>query len=93
MGPQGLQGPAGQNGKDGKDGKAGVIMSSGGNTFPPPGQIQINDSNVTPGSFIILQYSEVSNGNAIAVASQGNGWFIASGSPNKPFQYVVLTPQ
>jgi hypothetical protein len=39
---------------------------------------------------IILIYTEVSNGNALGVASQRNGAFVASGSPNKPFKYIIL---
>ena len=93
QGPQGPAGPQGPTGPQGATGKAGVTMSRGGSVFPPPGQIQINDPNITPDSFIIVQYVEISNGNALGVASQGNGWFIATGSPNKPFQYIVLTPQ
>ena len=42
---------------------------------------------------IILSYIEYSNGNALGIASQSNGSFVATGSPNKPFQYVVLTIQ
>jgi len=68
-------------------------MSGGGTVFPPPGHIRIYDPNIKPDSFIVVQYTEVSNGNAAGVASQGNGWFIATGSPNKSFQYIALTPQ
>ena len=90
VGPMGPQGPKGEQGPPGK---VGVLMSGGESSFPPPGQITIYDSNVKPGSFVIVQYSEISNGNAIGVASQGNGYFTATGSPNKPFRYIVLTPQ
>ena len=93
QGPAGPQGPKGDKGDKGDKGTAGVTMSQGWSSFPPPGSIMISDANVTANSFIIVQYDEISNGNAIAVASQGNGWFVASGSPNKPFKYIVLTPQ
>ncbi len=101
MGPMGPMGPKGDKGNTGDKGDkgdkgdpgTGVNMSQGWSSFPPPGSIMISDSNVTLNSFIIVQYDEVSNGNAIAVASQGNGWFVASGSPNKAFKYLVLTPQ
>ena len=94
QGPAGPMGPQGPKGEDGKDGKAGILVSSGGPlVFPPPGQIRIDDPAITAYSIIIVQYDEYSNGNAIGVASQGKGWFVASGSPNKPFKYIVLTPQ
>jgi hypothetical protein len=48
---------------------------------------------VTPNSFIILTYVEISNGNALGIESQRNGSFVATGSPNKPFSYIVLTIQ
>ena len=74
--------------------KVSLLVSSGGPlVFPPPGQIRIDDPAITAYSIIIVQYDEYSNGNAIGVASQGKGWFVASGSPNKPFKYIVLTPQ
>jgi len=66
------------------------MVVSGNNRFPPPGSITITDPNVRPNSVIIPWYSEVSNGNAIAIASQGNGSFVASGSPNKTFRYAVF---
>jgi hypothetical protein len=84
QGPQGLRGPAGP---------VALMASTGGSVFPPPGQIKIYDGAVKANSFIMVQYSEYTHGNAIGVASQGDGWFVADGSPNKPFQYVVLTPQ
>jgi hypothetical protein len=91
QGPMGLQGPQGPAGKDGKDGSNGVQMvASGTLRFPPPGQITINDPAVRSNSIIILIYTEYSNGNALGVASQSTGSFVASGSPNKPFRYVIL---
>jgi hypothetical protein len=30
--------------------------------------------------------------NTLGVASVSNGSFVATGSPNKPFKYLVLTP-
>ena len=67
-------------------------MSVGDSMFPPPGTIRIYDSAVRPNSVVILIYTEVSNGNALGVASQSNGSFVATGSPNKPFRYIILTP-
>jgi hypothetical protein len=81
MGPKGDQGPAGT---------PGISIVTGTRTFPPPGQITIYESSVTTSSAIILVYTEVSNGNALAVASQHSGSFVASGSPNKPFKYIIL---
>jgi hypothetical protein len=87
-GAQGPQGPAGPQGPKGEDG--GLSMITGTRTFPPPGQITINDPAITSNSVIILIYTEVSNGNALGVASQRNGSFVATGSPNKPFRYVIF---
>ena len=93
MGPMGPMGPQGPKGEDGKDGKGISIKSSGTLTFPPPGSITIHDSSVTRTSVIIVQYVEVSNGNAIALESQSDGSFVASGSPNKKFKYYVFNLQ
>ena len=93
MGPMGPQGPQGEKGDKGDPGP-GIKASTGGPyTFPPGGTLKINDSNVKSNSFIVLMYVEVSNGNTLGVASVSNGSFTASGSPNKPFKYLVLTPQ
>ncbi|HYC59966.1 MAG TPA: hypothetical protein VEK79_10420 [Thermoanaerobaculia bacterium] len=86
MGPQGPTGPQGPAG-------AGVTMSVGTSVFPPPGQIRIYDNAIKANSVIIVMYVEISNGNACGVASQTNGSFVATGSPNKPFKYIILTPQ
>jgi hypothetical protein len=96
QGSNGLQGPMGPQGPTGPRGPAGPVglsTSTGASSFPPPGSIKIWDGAVNANSFIMVQYDEISNGNAIGVASQGNGWFVATGSPNKPFKYIVLTPQ
>ena len=78
MGPQGPQGP-------------GVLMSvSGVRTFPPGGSLKIQDSRIKQDTIILLIYVEVSNGNALGVASQNVGSFVASGSPNKPFKYILF---
>ena len=79
MGPQGPQGVP------------GITMSVGESVFPPPGQIRIYDGAVTANSVVILIYTEVSNGNALGIASQSAGSFVATGSPNKPFKYIILT--
>jgi hypothetical protein len=86
-GPQGEQGPMGPQGPQGIP---GLTMSVGTSTFPPGGSITINNSKVRSDSVIILLYIEVSNGNALGVASQRAGSFVASGSPNKPFKYIIL---
>lgn len=67
------------------------MMSVGEAVFPPPGNITIHDGAIRPNSVILLSYIEVSNGNALGIASQSNGSFVASGSPNKPFKYIILT--
>ena len=94
QGPAGPMGPMGPQGPQGPKGDPGLKANVGGPyTFPPGGSIKITDSNVKSNSFIILMYVEVSNGNTLGVASVSNGSFVASGSPNKPFKYIVLTPQ
>ncbi|HEV7240945.1 MAG TPA: hypothetical protein VGQ36_17025 [Thermoanaerobaculia bacterium] len=94
VGPQGPQGPRGPKGDKGDTGNPGVLGSVGGPyTFPPGGTITIYDGVVTPNSFVLLTYVDVSNGNALGVVSVSNGSFVATGSPNKPFKYIVLTVQ
>ncbi|HEX7809371.1 MAG TPA: hypothetical protein VF608_11615, partial [Thermoanaerobaculia bacterium] len=66
--------------------------ASGVYIFPPGGRLSINDSNVKTNSFIIPVYTEISNGNALGIESVRNGSFVATGSPNKPFKYLVVTP-
>jgi hypothetical protein len=90
----GQQGPQGPQGPKGPKGDAGVNASVGGPyTFAPGGSLTIYDGNVTPNSFILLTYVDVSNGNALGIESISNGSFVATGSPNKPFKYIVLTVQ
>ena len=92
MGPHGPVGPQGPKGPKGDKGNPGIIASVGGPyVFPPGGSLRIYDGAITTNSFVLLTYVEVSNGNALGVASISNGSFIATGSPNKPFKYVVLT--
>jgi hypothetical protein len=94
MGPMGPAGPVGPKGPKGDPGPAGVIASIGGPyTFPPGGSLKIYDSAINANSFILLTYVDVSNGNALGIESVGNGSFVATGSPNKPFKYFVLTVQ
>jgi hypothetical protein len=95
QGPAGAQGPAGPMGPQGpagRDGKSAGMTISASDTlvFPPGGEITIRDSNAHANSIILLLYTEVSNGNALGVASQSNGSFVASGSPNKPFKYIIF---
>lgn len=89
-GPQGERGLQGPQGPQGPAGVPGVTMSVGTSTFPHPGTITIYDSSIRANSVILVQYIEISNGNALGVASQKNGSFVATGSPNKPFQYIVF---
>jgi hypothetical protein len=86
-GATGAQGPMGPQGPQGVP---GVSMTVGTLTFPPGGNVTITNENVKSNSVIVLLYIEVSNGNALGVASQKNGSFVASGSPNKPFKYVIF---
>ena len=65
-------------------------MASGSASFPPPGNITIYNSACHSNSVIMLVYKDVSNGNALAIVSQSEGVFTCSGSPNKPFRYVIL---
>ncbi|MDP9194591.1 MAG: collagen-like protein [Acidobacteriota bacterium] len=90
QGERGVQGFQGIQGAQGPKGDPGLAMFTGTSTFPPGGSITINNSNVKSNSVILLLYIEVSNGNALGVASQKSGSFVASGSPNKPFKYVIL---
>jgi len=89
MGPMGPQGPKGDTGPRG----GGISMIVGEAMFPPPGQIQINEPAARSNSVIILIYTEVSNGNALGIQSQSNGSFVATGSPNKPFKYIILNQE
>jgi hypothetical protein len=68
-------------------------MTVGTSVFPSGGgNIRISSSEVKANSVILLTYIEYSNGNALGVASQTIGSFVASGSPNKPFKYIILNP-
>jgi hypothetical protein len=89
-GDRGAQGERGAQGPQGPVGIPGVTMSVGTEMFPPGGNITIYDGNIKANSVILLIYIEVSNGNALGVASQKAGSFVATGSPNKPFKYVIF---
>ncbi len=94
QGTQGDRGPMGPQGPQGPRGTPGILASSGGPyVFPPGGTLVITDGTVNVNSFVIPVYEEVSNGNAIAIESVSNGRFVASGSPNKPFRYIVINIQ
>ena len=68
------------------------MISMGTGTFPS-GTLRIYDSNCKSNSYVFLQYSHHgSPGNACSVEAIGNGWFEVSGSTNKKFMYMVLTP-
>jgi hypothetical protein len=92
QGPMGPMGPQGLQGIQGPAGTCNVQVFTGSGIFPPPGEIMINDSRIRSDSIIIIQYVDISNGNAIAVVDQGDGWLVLSGSPNKPYGYVVINP-
>ena len=92
VGPQGLQGPAGPTGPTGPTGATGQGISylSGVETFPPGGQITIQNANIRSTSLLIVNYVNGSKGNACAVDDQGDGWAKFSGSPNKQFRFIVI---
>jgi hypothetical protein len=104
QGPQGLTGPQGPTGSQGSMGLPGPPGpagptgppgpmgpgASGVYTFPPGGEITINDPAIKASSLVIVNYVNGSRGNACAVDDQGNGWATFSGSPNKDFRYIVL---
>jgi hypothetical protein len=58
--------------------------------IPPPGSIRVDHPAAKRNSVIIPMYIEISNGNAIGIASQSNGSFVVTGSPNKPFRVIIL---
>ena len=94
-GPQGLQGPIGLTGPTGPEGPRGpagegITFLSGVQTFPPGGQITINNASISATSLLIVNYVNGSKGNACAVDDQGDGWATFSGSPNKQFRYIVI---
>jgi hypothetical protein len=87
-GSQGAQGPAGPQGPQGPPGSIGG--ASGVLTFPPGGQLTVNDSRVTASSLIIVWYVGGSLGNVCSVDSQTDGSVTFSGSPNKDFRYLII---
>jgi hypothetical protein len=89
QGPAGPAGPAGPRGPKG-DAGTGITFLSGVETFPPGGQLTINNAAIQATSLIIVNYVNGSRGNACAVDDQGNGWAALSGSPNKQFRYIVI---
>jgi hypothetical protein len=97
-GANGLQGPAGPAGPEGPTGPIGPpsLTAVKGNACYPPGNnansvLIVNDASVRTSSIVMLNYTDAgSNGNALAIVSQANGYFATTGSPNKCFQYVVL---
>jgi hypothetical protein len=92
MGPIGPTGPQGPTGPSGNNGLSITILQGPALVFPPGGQLTVWDANVKTSSVILLEYVNTSTGNVLAIVSQSNGAFTASGSPNKAFKYVVLTP-
>jgi hypothetical protein len=90
VGPQGPQGPPGPAGN-------GFTAIRGTGCYPPGNnagsQVTVGNGAITYNSVIILNYTDAgSNGNALALTGQGNGYFQTTGSPNKCFQYVILNP-
>ena len=100
IGPQGPIGPMGPQGPQGPQGPAGSGFTAvKGNACYPPGnnanaQLTVSDGNVTASSMVILNYTDAgSNGQALAIISQGSGFFNTTGSPNRCFQYVIINAQ
>jgi hypothetical protein len=94
MGHEGPAGPAGPKGDRGDPG-AGLRVTRGNGCYPPGNnannQVTIFDAAVGPFSVVILTYTDAgSNGNALALTGQGNGYFQTTGSPNTCFQYAVF---
>lgn len=92
-GPAGLPGPKGDKGDKGEPGGLTVVK---GNACYPPGnnansQLTVDDSSVHASSVVVLNYTDPgSNGNALAIVSQGEGSFQTTGSPNRCFQYAIF---
>jgi hypothetical protein len=89
MGLPGPQGPTGPQGPQGIQGE-GITFLSGVETFPPGGQLTVNNVKIRATSLLIVNYVNGSRGNACAVDDQGDGWAKISGSPNKQFRYIVI---
>jgi len=94
-GETGAMGPMGPQGPRGPRGPASLTGVKGNGCYPPgnnaESQLTVHDSAVTPSSIVILNYTDAgSNGNALAIISQGVGSFQTTGSPNKCFQYAVF---
>jgi hypothetical protein len=96
IGPMGPMGPEGPTGPKGSKGDPGSLTAVKGRGCYPPGNnaeslVTVNDAAVSSSSIVFLNYTDAgSNGNALAIVSQGNGSFQTTGSPNKCFQYVIL---
>ena len=97
MGPVGPGGPAGPKGDKGDKGDpgTGLTVTKGNGCYPPGNnannQVTVNDASVHPSSVVILTYTDAgSNGNALALTGQGEGYFQTTGSPNTCFQYAVF---
>jgi hypothetical protein len=97
QGPTGPGGPAGLTGPKGDKGEPGIGLTVvKGNACYPPGnnansQLTVHDGAVHANSLVILNYTDAgSNGNTLAIISQGEGSFQTTGSPNRCFQYAVF---
>jgi hypothetical protein len=94
IGPMGHEGPAGPKGDKGDPG-TGLTVSKGNACYPPGNnanhELTVFDDSVTPWSVVILTYTDPgSNGNALSLVAQGNGFFRTTGSPNNCFQYAIF---
>jgi hypothetical protein len=94
IGPMGREGPAGPKGDKGDPG-TGLTVSKGNACYPPGNnannELTVFDASVTPWSVVILTYNDPgSNGNALSLVAQGNGFFRTTGSPNNCFQYAIF---
>ena len=97
IGPMGLQGPAGDKGPTGDPG--GCQCSYDVNVLRSPEfeftsqPFVLDDSRIDATSIVLVQYTEAgSTGNAASVMSIENNRAVLSGSPNKHFYVVIITP-
>jgi Collagen triple helix repeat (20 copies) len=103
-GPTGPTGPAGPTGPPGPAGPAGLPGSAGpagppGDqlSFPSPetrsfskqGRRRVRDTHVTTSSVVMIQYVGAGGRRPTSVTQQKVGSFVAVGSPNRRFRYVV----
>jgi hypothetical protein len=103
-GPIGATGPTGATGPKGSDGTRGPAGPPGGpgarKVFPGPGTVSfahtgrrlVRDSHVMPSSTVTIQYIGAGPHEPTSIVEQRNGYFIATGTPNSMFRFVVYEP-